>query len=462
MPEQQTNMFAAAAPPRPYLPNQPVACDRCGVDVAPPAFQWEGEPLCPDCQDTLLAVCSVCGGYVPRPWGVEAEDCSFYCDRCYLAWFAQCYGCGKEIPRATSYTNPDGSRQYCRDCFSMEFSTCGCCHRVVDSDDCRRTPEGSDWCATCWRESCATCHDCGNIIWLDDVHWVQDHPYCQGCNREASEWESKGFQVETPVYDRIQSRRRFGVELETSQCNDYRELHEETIWECKHDCSIDGMEFVSPILYGDQGLTEIENFCAEARRRRWRVNNRCGFHAHFDVSDESEDSLKAIAWAYRMTYPLWCRLVPEDRSDNSMCGRPDYHVDDILNEDCFEYFVGRQDRFEFVNWRAYLVHGSFEVRLYQGTLSAEEICNWVKLHARFIDAVRLIRLDQLHTVFNGEVYHDYEVLTNMVGHDLANYWALKAVSLGHTVRNEVCEVFDWPTQSSGGYWSVQSNASYNY
>jgi hypothetical protein len=241
------------------------------------------------------------------------------------------------------------------------------------------------------------------------------------------------FTVSDSHYDRIGSRRRFGVELETYRCPDHNVLNGHTIWECKHDCSIEGMEFVSPILYGDEGLEEIERFCQRAEELHFEVSRQCGYHAHFDVSTESTDSLKAIAYAYRRTYEVWCSLVPNSRSDNRYCGSPDYESSDITHED-FDYFVGKRDRFEFVNWRAYLVHGSVEVRLYQGSLDAEEICNWLILHARFIDFVKDKSFSELDSLFHNTPREDFVAIAEIIGPELAEYWIRKSEEWHKSLR----------------------------
>jgi len=235
----------------------------------------------------------------------------------------------------------------------------------------------------------------------------------------------------------IGSRRRFGVELETSNCRRYRDLNGGTIWECKVDCSIEGREFVSPILYGDEGLAEINNFCQIAHNRHWRVDRFCGYHAHFDVSTESWESLRSIAYAYRKTYDMWCRLVPEQRAHNPYCGPPGYSLDDILgikNACEFEYFAACRDRFEFANWRAFLVHGSLELRTHEASLDASVICNWVKLHARFIDCMAAMSLDDIDASLTGSVTEQYAAIREYIGEDLWNHYADCADNYGSPVR----------------------------
>jgi hypothetical protein len=191
---------------------------------------------------------------------------------------------------------------------------------------------------------------------------------------------------------------------------------------------------VSPILYGDQGLMEILAFCTIAKQKRWSVDRYCGYHAHFNVSNESWDSLKSIAYAYRLTYEMWCCLVPERRASNPYCGAPDYALEDvgrINNASDWEYFVGARDRFEFVNWRAYLVHGSFEVRSHEGTLNGPVVCNWIKLHARFIDCVSAMSIDEIDDRFSGTVETQFAAIKEFIGEELFEIYAGLSDEYGH-------------------------------
>jgi hypothetical protein len=225
------------------------------------------------------------------------------------------------------------------------------------------------------------------------------------------------------------------VELETSECPDHVNLFDNTIWGCKTDYSISGMEFVSPILYGDEGLTEIETLCVAGRN--WQIHRTCGYHVHFDVTNEDWRSLRSIAYAYCKTYALWSRFISDYRCTNSMCAGPNYSIEDILDihsaED-WDYFVAQRDRFEFVNWRAYLVHGTIEVRMHDASLNAEEICNWVKCHARFIDFVSSCSRNDIKDLFSCGIEQQFKVLSDIVGNELSEYYAERAVQFGKRIN----------------------------
>lgn len=322
---------------------------------------------------------------------------------------------------------------YCSSCFDARFFHCAICGKAERRDYAYIGPNDSCICSACFNLYFVACFNCGTAIPNSEAQTIDDETYCSDCVPRVSEWPEGEFAVQTPHFDIMASRRGYGVELETSTCDGFQELNGNTIWGCHKDPSIEGMEFISPILYGDEGFIEIKNFCAFAKKKGFRVNRLCGYHVHFDMRNETEESLKAIAYAYSLTYPMWCALVPGNRSNNAYCGGLDYSPDEILKED-WEYFVGKRDRFEYINWRAYLVHGSMEIRLYQGTLDATEICNWIKIHAMFIDSIKSLAFSDIATKFGGNIYKQFEALTVIIGNDLADYWAKKAHSHGKNIR----------------------------
>lgn len=247
-------------------------------------------------------------------------------------------------------------------------------------------------------------------------------------------WDSSPFRCVRPTYDNI-GERRFGVELETSECNDYEDIEDSTAWACKRDCSIDGMEFISPVLWGDQGLREITKFCRLARA--WSVNGSCGYHVHLDMTHELWRNLRSIAYAYLRTYPIWCRLVTERRANNPMCSEAAYashDIHNILSYDDWCYFVGNRDRFEFVNWRAWFVHKTLEVRLHEGTLNPTTIINWVKMHTRFVDTVRLLELNDIDDAFGGNHYNQWKAMSEIIGSDLSDFYRGRAEAYGHDMN----------------------------
>jgi hypothetical protein len=192
------------------------------------------------------------------------------------------------------------------------------------------------------------------------------------------------------------------------------------------------MEFISPVLWGDQGLREITRFCRLASE--WSVNGSCGYHVHLDMTHELWRNLRSIAYAYLRTYPIWSQLVSSRRADNRMCGEAGYEYSElrmIQSYDDWCYFVGSRDRFEFVNWRAWFVHKTLEIRLHEGTLNARTITNWIKVHDCFIDAVRTLELSDIDGIFKGDAA--WTNFSTIIGSDLSDYYRGRAESYGYNL-----------------------------
>lgn len=181
------------------------------------------------------------------------------------------------------------------------------------------------------------------------------------------------------------SNRKFGVEIETSYCPGHGGYDSSGNWESKYDGSVSGLEFASVVLSGCTGFAAIHDICNYAEENGWAVDDNCGLHVHFDMRGESNDSLKAIALAYKMTYAVWTRFVDSDRIDNTFCKASRAGCDALYKAPEFFFFAEDQSRYEWINFAAYNRHRTFEVRIHEGTLDGRRICSWVKAHAVFID-----------------------------------------------------------------------------
>jgi len=257
------------------------------------------------------------------------------------------------------------------------------------------------------------------------------------------EWESARF-VSNGGWEDMGSFRRFGVELETSACPDYEDLRDITVFGAKHDGSIRGMEFVSPILSKDAGLKAIDDFCQKANHLGFQVDEDCGLHAHFDVSTESVEGLKSIAFAYHMTYAVWALFVPAERRKNHYCRPNDWKIEDLAKVHDFDdwraFLRTAGNRYKWFNLQAYNVHNTFEVRLHTATLNAEKICNWVKAHARFMDWAADKSFDEIGAQF-GDVQFGGDVDSQFAGfaevwndEKLTEFYAERAAKFGHPLN----------------------------
>jgi hypothetical protein len=236
-------------------------------------------------------------------------------------------------------------------------------------------------------------------------------------------WQTRSI-LAGATFDFIGSKRRFGVEIETAQCKHYSRIENQTFFGAKFDGTIDGKEFDSPILCGDEGLAIVHHFCDIAKRRGWEVNDRCGTHIHLDMSREREDRLRSIIVGYLYTYQSWAKLVHPKRLNNAFCMPPSYNPTNILNtRHSFHSIIQNAERYEFINFRAYQRHRTFEIRGLEGTLDKKLLTNWIVAHLTFVDLCATLSVEQIGQLFNQPEPICWDNLRKMVLGDIGRYFA---------------------------------------
>jgi hypothetical protein len=212
--------------------------------------------------------------------------------------------------------------------------------------------------------------------------------------------------------------------LETSTCPNHTKLKGKTYFGAKEDGSIGGLEFYSPILRGDRGLSAVRKFCRLAKKQGFDVDGDCGFHLHIDMRTMSVRQRRSIAYAYLLTQKLWLDLVAEERWENTYCEPSNHSPEEIRNcseDDFHSNFERYGERYSFMNQRAYCDHKTYELRGYQGTLNHVEICNWTKAHLRFVEAVCDKTLDELDVMFSRRKAK--KTMRQILGNQLSRYYA---------------------------------------
>ena len=400
-------------------------------------------PMCGRCFNDLFFVCPDCGeAFGLDEWGdidtIRAgPDHVVRCQECHNNHFITCARCTRVIPREgnASRVSPRNRNQIlCSDCWESGWFECSSCGEVTDRNLRHDGPECISLCPDCFTEEYVACIACGQAIELGSASGPDNDPYCSGCVGRAETWKVQPWTGVATSYDRVGSRRCFGVELETCECGDFRHLHGKTEWGCVYECSTQGRELVSPILEGDEGFDAISDICDFANDHNWTTDASCGLHVHLDARDLSSDQLLRVVYAYRKSYMLWKKFVTRGRSDNSMCGTPQYSCADVRSAEHFEDLAETSDRFEFLNLRAYICHSSIEIRLYHGSLNAREICNWVAIHARFIDATKDMTFDDIDTALGHTVVTVWQGIVDVIGDPkLLDYWRRKAAQRNNTL-----------------------------
>lgn len=401
------------------------------------------EPTIPPATELLrIAQCGACGTETDQ--ARESENEGQFCPECYSERFSACENCSAELDthngdENTADVNGSAVGPYCLDCFERLIADCHSCREPQWIAD-MSTFEGDTYCEDCHCDTFTSCDDCGDTIARDDCVSNGDSSYCAGCAPETDggDFSANRFRPAENTYSETGSARTFGVELETSSCPNHMDLAGEVYFSSRDDGSINGKEFVSGILSGDKGLAAIESFCQKARR--FAVDSSCGFHAHFGIRDLTVSQRVSVAWAYHRTYETWASFVPAKRRENHFCGGCDWGFDDvafIADDIAWELFCGRLDRYQWVNFAAYLAHGTVEIRLHSATLDSTKIRNWIVANLRFIESVKDLSIDQISKRFGGNrtAQSTFRALADCWNRPaLVEYYRQRAASFGVEYR----------------------------
>lgn len=247
---------------------------------------------------------------------------------------------------------------------------------------------------------------------------------CEECNPQPV--VTPRVFVKSDTYDEIRSKRTFGVELESDECDGWRDWIGHTVFKSKTDGSIRGREFVSPILESDAGLHAIDEFCDHATGKV-AVDSRCGFHVHLGLADCSLSAQKSLALAYHYAYDFWNSCICESRHNTRYAKdhKSYYNRKDTINTEPNRL---TSDRYVWVNWRALNKFGTVEIRSHEPTFDKLAINNWVKAHARFIDIVMDWSVGKVTRRFGSKTVDQIRKEVSSMWDDkpLADYYADKA------------------------------------
>lgn len=208
------------------------------------------------------------------------------------------------------------------------------------------------------------------------------------------------------------SQRQFGVEIEfngTPRRNAVQQIEEldnriatqvegynhtvGSYWKFITDGSVDGtgtgeggLEAVSPILRGEQGLAEMGTILKGIRRAGGRVNRTCGIHVHHDANDMSGGQLAWLLEFYvENQQVIDSVLAPSRRSTNINRWCKPWEGDDKrrmlaaaktgVKRNMAE---GPFNRYRTINVTSYAKYGTIEFRQHQGSLNTKKITAWIK------------------------------------------------------------------------------------
>lgn len=241
-----------------------------------------------------------------------------------------------------------------------------------------------------------------------------------------------------------------------------------------------GIELVSPVLFGEQGLRQIEVVCKALQDFGCTVSRRCGLHVHVGVGSDMQISFfKNIVKLYSIYEPVIDSIMPMSRrgSSNSYCrpmtsARPGA-VDAAASFDAVVVATTnmrhREDsrRYFKLNLDAYSRHKTVEFRQHSGTLDAAKASRWTVLCLRMVAAAKgqlaLGTSASVNKARPGSKAHKIgEMLLRVegvTGREICTEMGWPSVSIPAQAKAAGLEVTSQRMGREVRYWAVNAHAS---
>lgn len=282
-----------------------------------------------------------------------------FCAAC-IARLVICYDCGEQL--TPDFISDQDNRAYCSRHYPNHFASCDNCgdtHPTSELTEIRH-------CLICYscEESYQNCEECGSYT------NTNDDGYCENC-------QCRPTIIAPTTFIRNKSERNIGIEIE------FFSRHRPNIIGLgilKDDGSIradegEPLEFASWVAKGDAFLDLVDNVCNKLKAVDAKVNKSCGLHVHLEVSNETDDTRSNIRNWWQIFESIFFAIVSPSRRNNSFT-RKTVGVPDR---------TWSSDRYHALNVMAYRRHGTYEIRLHQGSVNPEKIKNWTIILLNFFD-----------------------------------------------------------------------------
>lgn len=160
-------------------------------------------------------------------------------------------------------------------------------------------------------------------------------------------------------------------------------------WKVTTDASVtskgtglgNGLELVSPILYGEEGLNQLNKVCEILNRIGAKVDRTCGLHVHFDIADYTVENVKSLLCYWLQNKSLINGILPKSRRRNSYCtniNSSDLELMEVHHANSISDIANLLgSRYRVINLRSYARYGTIEFRQHSGTIEYEKIEHWI-------------------------------------------------------------------------------------
>jgi hypothetical protein len=206
--------------------------------------------------------------------------------------------------------------------------------------------------------------------------------------------------------------RTFGIELEitlptgTMEVGQYHSPRQiegfPAGWGAQRDGSISapghrmGVEVVSPILRGADGMRQVVEVVRKLNAMGGKVNASCGFHVHIGIDDSELPKLAQVVHLFANTEKgFYASTGTRNREHNSYCRsikgpnsqHERYNYDAAGTTGRVASIGSRPERFHTLNLVPLFTgqRKAMEFRVFQGTLSIEKICGYIRMCIGVVD-----------------------------------------------------------------------------
>lgn len=194
-----------------------------------------------------------------------------------------------------------------------------------------------------------------------------------------------------------------------------------------------GLELVSPILYGDEGLDELQIVMDTLNSIGAKVDKSCGLHVHHDVADYEIQNFVSLHNLYYNYQKAIDSVLPKSRRTeqiNRYC-RPLSKKDLMQMQEprsinSFASWMGT--RYLVLNSQSYVKYGTIEFRQHSGTVEFEKLEAWIVLTHCMVNYCRHNRVELQNTRRTGKLNNLLELL-NLDGSYAGDYLTRRKVVL---------------------------------
>jgi len=166
-------------------------------------------------------------------------------------------------------------------------------------------------------------------------------------------------------------------------------------WKVVYDGSVSGagqgLEFVSPVLKGDDGLEQVRKVCAAFNQMGVTVNHTCGFHVHVGARNEGVDFFKTLGKLYARYEETLDEIMPRPRrgNANNYCRSIKLHIPQLDRATTVREAISAfPSRYHKLNLAAFAKHSTVEFRQHSGTVDASKAVNWIITCLKLVAAAK--------------------------------------------------------------------------